>query len=300
MEERFEKTGYLNSDFRIFYLTGTEEKEIPGHYHDFHKILYFERGSVSYYIEGETYQLQPGDLVLVPAGEVHRPVIHGQIPYYRLVLYISPLFFEQYRSRGVDLARCFNSCKQRGTHVLRILNLKETPLYPPLRELMRADSHQPKSGQPAASQSESSLLTCHPVSEGAAALLYQTAVLVQILLLLGDLSEGSQIAFPSASGSNKQILQILSFINEHLYEELPIDRIAAACFLNRSYLMHLFKKEMGCTLYSYITEKRLFAARMLIQSGMSVTEACMQSGFPSYSSFYRAYCRKFGASPTQS
>ena len=50
----------------------------------FHKLLFFESGNVSYYVEGETYELQPFDLVLVPAGEVHRPIIHGSIPYRRL------------------------------------------------------------------------------------------------------------------------------------------------------------------------------------------------------------------------
>ena len=61
--------------------------------------------------------------------------------------------------------------------------------------------------------------------------------------------------------------------------------------------MHLFRQETGTTIGGYLTEKRLFAARTLIQSGCPVTEAALQSGFPSYSAFYRAYLKKYGCSP---
>ena len=272
------KTGYLNSDFRIFYLTNTEDRDFQSHYHDFHKLLYFESGSVSYYVEGETYQLQPGDLVLVTAGEVHRPVIHDTAPYHRLILYISPAFFEKYKSQGIDLAHCFSLCSRKHSHVLRFRHLRETPLEAQLKNLIF-------SCQDGLSLSES------------ARVLFETSALLQFLLLLNSVSEGKNISFPSASGSNPQVLEALSYINAHLCEELTVSKVADACFLNHSYLMHLFRRETGYTLGSYITEKRLFAARSLIQTGSSVTEAALQSGFSSYAAFYRAYRKKFGEPP---
>lgn len=278
MSSSYQKTGYLNSDFRTFYLTSTESQEILGHYHDFHKILYFQSGSVSYYVEGESYQLQPDDIVLVSAGEVHRPVIHNETPYHRLILYISPAFFEEYQAQGIDLARCFTLCSRQHTHILRIHGLKESRIYPQLRELIQGDAFQ----------------------TDATALLYQRSVVLQFLILLSHLADGGDITFPAATRANPQIMQVIAYINDHLYEDLPIDRIASACYLNRSYLMHLFRRETGCTLGSYITEKRLFAARTLIQSGVPVTDACMQCGFSGYSAFYRAYRKKFGSSPKES
>ena len=129
------KTGYLKSDFRIFYLTNTEARDFQSHYHDFHKLLIFESGSLSYYIEGETYQLQPWDIVLVPAGQVHRPVIHDASPYRRLIIYISPAFLEQYQTQGVDLYHCFERCARENSHVLRMEKFQESRLYPIFREL---------------------------------------------------------------------------------------------------------------------------------------------------------------------
>lgn len=285
MTQRSVKTGYLHEDFRVFYLESRNMQEFESHYHDFHKILLFLSGSVSYYIEGETYQLQPYDVVLVRAGEVHHPVIHDDSPYRRLILYISADFLTRYLSQGVDLGRCFSLCAARGSHVLRIHRFRECRLYPLLSEMIATARDADTDARP-------------NTIPDAAHQLYQRAVLLQFLLLLAQLSEGSETAYPAASGANPQILKALSYINQHLTDELSIDRIAAACYLNRSYLMHLFRKETGYTVGAYIAEKRLFAARTLIQAGVPVTDACLQSGFPSYSSFYRAYRRKFKEPPT--
>lgn len=287
MSESYRKTGYLNSAFRIFYLTSAEARDFQSHYHDFHKLLLFESGSVSYYIEGETYQLQPYDIVLVPAGEVHHPVIYDEMPYRRLIIYISPALFEQYHD--ADLGRCFSLCSDRSSHVLRIGRFRESRLYPQYRELVSAAREEAgMSGTDCAG----------PLA--AEALLYRQSVLLQFLILLNRMLDGSDISFPSASSANPQVLAILSFINRHLTDELTVERIAEACFLNRSYVMHLFRRETGYTIGSYITEKRLFTARTLIQSGLNVTDACLQSGFASYAAFYRAYRKKFGESPKDS
>lgn len=287
------KTGYLNSDFRLFYLTCAEARDFQTHYHDFHKLLFFESGSASYYIEGETYELQPGDIVLVPAGEVHRPIFHDDSPYRRLILYLSPSFFEEYAARSYDLFRCFSLCGQHRSHVLRIRGLRDSRLYPCLQELIRTASEGREASSlpdsPAKKEPTDSLIP-----------LYQEAVLLQFLILLNRAAAGNDISCPAASGSNPQVLRVISYINDHLREDLPVDRIARACYLNRSYLMHLFRQETGYTLGSYITEKRLFAARTLIQSGVSVTEAAERSGFPSYTTFYRAYRKKFKEAPKES
>ena len=304
-----QKTGYLTEDFKIFYLTNAEARDFQSHYHDFHKLLYFENGSVSYYVEGETYQLFPGDIVLVPAGEVHRPVIHDTSPYHRLILYISPKFFDHYKAMDIDLSHCFDACSQRHSHVLRLPNIKESRIYPQLRELILTCPGTKK--PPQNMQNVQPKQAAHPNApiysddfctqlSDSSRKLYQTSVLLQFLLLLNHLSDGGSIAFPAASGANTQVLQVLSYINKHLTEELSVDRIADACYLNRSYLMHLFRRETGYTLGSYITEKRLFAARVMIQSGTAVTDACLKSGFSNYTSFYRAYRKKFGEAPKTS
>ena len=61
--DQYSKKGYLNSEFRLFHLTDQETQEVDYHYHDFDKITIFIKGSVTYTIEGKSYELRPYDIV---------------------------------------------------------------------------------------------------------------------------------------------------------------------------------------------------------------------------------------------
>ena len=73
MEQNYVQRGYLHEDFRLFHLRGAMEESVDWHYHTFHKIIEFLGGESGYGVEGKQYLLQPGDLVLVPQGCIHRP-----------------------------------------------------------------------------------------------------------------------------------------------------------------------------------------------------------------------------------
>ena len=55
MPDIYQKSGYLNSPFRLFYLEDLPGREYAYHYHDFHKLLIFLNGTVSYRVEGREY-----------------------------------------------------------------------------------------------------------------------------------------------------------------------------------------------------------------------------------------------------
>ena len=62
------KTGYLKEDFRLFHINDRTDREFEWHYHDFHKIIVFVSGKVTYHIEGKAYHLKPQDILLVSQG----------------------------------------------------------------------------------------------------------------------------------------------------------------------------------------------------------------------------------------
>ena len=127
--------------------------------------------------------------------------------------------------------------------------------------------------------------------------LYQKIKLMEYLILLNQSILEETGVYLQARTANPLIREILDYINEHITEELSVDRIAEHMFMNRSYLMHLFKKETGYTIGKYITEKRLFLSNHLISQGMTITEACYKSGFQNYSTFFQAYRNKYHVSP---
>nr|MBP3597861.1 helix-turn-helix domain-containing protein [Eubacterium sp.] len=274
MEHTYPKTGYLKNDFKLFYLTDTSSSDIQYHYHDFHKLLIFLRGNVSYSVEGRLYSLQPKDIVFVHAGEFHKPIIHDHSPYERLIIYISPNYFAVLSEMGYDLFSCFQKMQKQETNLLRFSENDTTKLSSITKELV------------------SSL---H--STQFAASLWQRTKFIEYLIQLNRLLLDNEDTLMTEISSHPIIRKILHYINEHLTEELTIDHIAEQIFLNRSYIMHLFKDETGSSIGKYITEKRLFLAKQYISAGDSVTDACFKSGFNNYSSFYHAYKTKYGSSP---
>ena len=135
MPDIYQKSGYLNSPFRLFYLEDLPGREYTYHYHDFHKLLIFLNGTVSYRVEGREYDLKPGDQVLIPAGEIHCPVVHPSATYTRLIAYISPDYFSTL-SGECDLSGCFSHALEAHENLIRIPDYFSGSLYPVLQELI--------------------------------------------------------------------------------------------------------------------------------------------------------------------
>ena len=275
MPANYPKSGYLLSDFRLFYNADTLQRNIAPHYHDFHKIMIFLGGNVSYHAEGRQYELQPGDIMLISAGDIHYPVIHDRSVYKRIILYISQAFFDRYRTDDLDLFSCFERIRESGSHLLRPTggyaeNLRQ--FYPYLK----------------ASVSD----------QGPGADLLRRARLTELMVLLCRIVEEIPDQVSADAGDHPMVRQVMDYINANISDDtLCIDRIAKSCGLGRSYLMHLFKAETGSTVGHYITEKRLFLAGKSLEEGESVTDVCYRSGFANYSAFYYAYKKKYGRAP---
>jgi AraC-like DNA-binding protein len=86
-------------------------------------------------------------------------------------------------------------------------------------------------------------------------------------------------------------------VERHLAYKLTLAQIAGELYVSPSTLSHMFKKEMGISLYQYITQKRLVLAHEQIERGVPPTAAYTVCGYTDYPSFYRAYVKMFGHSP---
>ena len=82
----YEKRGYLHEDFHLFHLCDAMREPVDWHYHTFHKLcVYLGGDAIRYGIEGRSYALEPGDLILVPQGCVHRPEVEPGAAYERML-----------------------------------------------------------------------------------------------------------------------------------------------------------------------------------------------------------------------
>jgi AraC-like DNA-binding protein len=270
--DNYAKQGYLLEDFRLFHLKGAAGIKTEYHYHEFCKLLLLVSGSGGYRIEGQRYALQPGDIVLVGSGCVHRPEFDPDSPYERIIIYISPDFLRRCSTADCDLSDCFSG---GHGHVLRpepgsrrLLTLAET-----LEEELSGNEY--------------------------GHVILSTGTLLRLLVELGrTLRQGSVLGPGPIHPGNDRIARILQYIDDHLTEDLSVDQIAEQFYLSKFHMMRLFRSGTGTSVGTYILHRRLMLARDLIAGGMSATESCFRSGFGSYSSFTRAYGKYFGTTPT--
>jgi AraC-like DNA-binding protein len=77
-----------------------------------------------------------------------------------------------------------------------------------------------------------------------------------------------------------------------------VTALARVVHLSRSRLSHLFKCEVGRSLYSYLADRRLEkAAELLKRTGTPVKEVSYIVGYRHAPSFVRAFRKKFGCAP---
>lgn len=93
------------------------------------------------------------------------------------------------------------------------------------------------------------------------------------------------------------VRKCMEYINANIGKRLTVDGVAAEAGLSADYLSHLFKKETGVNLSSYILTAKLNAAKTLIFEGASGSSACRALGFCSQSHFICAFKKQFGEMP---
>jgi AraC-like DNA-binding protein len=98
---------------------------------------------------------------------------------------------------------------------------------------------------------------------------------------------------------DEKIVQILSWINDNLLNEISVNSLAANFFVSKYHMMRRFRAETGYSIHSYIINKRLLTARDMLIGGAGATEACFGCGYKDYSSFARAYKKQFGVTPSE-
>lgn len=274
----YEKRGYLNEDFKIFYLEDIAPAEIEYHYHDFDKILVFFKGNITYTIEGKSYTLIPGDIILVPQGDTHKVESEENSIYARLVIYLSPQYLSSIVENEKSLRDCFLHAKERYSNVVR-LNEKGKEQLSVLAAGMRDDIRKKE--------------------KIGFDLLFQRTCLLQFLISLNRKMKDESLHFVNTNQCDKKIVEIIQYLNYHLTEEISIDGLADRFFVSKYHMMRRFKAETGYTIGNYINQKRLLYARELLKQGESVTKVYLDSGFKDHSTFVRAYKQMFHEVPSK-
>lgn len=259
-----EKAGYLHENYHYFHLRDTAGQERDFHFHDFDKLVILLSGKVNYLVENEDYLLHPRDVLLVRQHCIHKAVIDRSEPYERIIVYLDRSFFDRLLP-DARLMDCFDLADRQNRHLLQPDHREWIRLLQVLRNY-EADS------DPA----------------------MRDALMLQLLILIGRLNPTEAVV---TAPVDPKIRETLSFIMEHMSEDLSVDALAKRLFLSRTHFMRLFKSQTGQSVHSWIREKRLLCAARMIRDGVPVARAAESCGFTDYSTFHRAFVSTFGCTP---
>lgn len=104
----------------------------------------------------------------------------------------------------------------------------------------------------------------------------------------------------SLSRNDRLFEKTVLYINEHINEDLSLERISAEMHFNPKYFSRLFKELSGVTLSEFITSRRMqLASQMLVQTGMSIDEIRRMVGYGSTQYFTRKFKEEYQMSPRE-
>ena len=243
------------------------------HSHAFYEIIFCKGGSgVEYLVGPDRYRLQKGDVILVSPGISHRPILPEQMtePYMRDVLWIS----EEFVSSLTHVFPSDTSVNWGPSALIRTAGTR----WASVAELFRngvKESEQRKPG-------------------------WETAVLGNTLLILSKLKRAYLDSADQMQAEKRELLdEITAYIELHYSQPLTLSALAKQFFISESTVSHMFKQRMGVSVYRYVTQRRLIAAKNLILQGANLENVSEKVGFSDYSTFYRAFKGEFGISPRQ-
>ncbi len=99
--------------------------------------------------------------------------------------------------------------------------------------------------------------------------------------------------------SNKLVCDILDYIDLNLNSKITIDDLSKKFYYNRYYLMKLFKKEIGITIFEYINTLRINnALKEIRMTNHTYTNVSINNGFYSLEYFSETFKAIIGVSPS--
>lgn len=243
---------------------------ISPHGHSFHEMVYCLSGGIDYLIGAEQYHLQRGDILFVPAGTSHAPLIPEQLaePYRRYVMWISQEYFQLITSMFLG----DNLVSENVPKLMRTSGTSWEFLSQYFRRCVQE---------------------CEQKQYRHDAVVF--GITTELSVQLARFLQTEQ-----AAPKKPELLdQIVNYVEAHLSERITVADVAARFWVSQSTVSQLFRKKMGISFYRYVTQRRLLESRLLIKSGVPMEQVSIAVGFQDYSTFYRAFRSEFGQSPAQ-
>lgn len=248
------------------YSTEPQKLDFRTHTHESYKLYCMLCGDVEFFVEGNLYIPQPGDILIMKKAEAHAMQAKSNALYRRMVVHFNEkaLLCDQQESRHI-----FDFLEERP---LGKENLFSATAFPGTNWQFYLNA------------------IC-----GKGDLFQKRLYLTVLLHELSSCQASRSVNLPAKDA----ITDAIAYINENLTQLLSLEELCKQFFFSKAQLNRRFKKVTGSTVWEYILTKRLLLARTLLRAGEPASAVCGRSGIQNYCTFFRAYKTHFGISPSE-
>ncbi|MDD6967025.1 MAG: AraC family transcriptional regulator [Firmicutes bacterium] len=265
-----------NSSLRLWY-NNTMLSYDP-HWHSAYEMIVPIEGNYLVNVCGQTFDLAPGDIFLIPGGEPHSlkaPARGGRFIF----------LFEFDQILAIKGASYLASCMAKPLLINRstcpAIYAEEADLFGRICwEYLHDDS------------------------------LRDISVYSQLLTIflnygkyrLSSESSPSMLQLPHSSQRNyaERFEAVFDYLDRHFAEDLTLEDAAAVAGFSKFHFSRTFKQLSGCNFYEYLCHRRIKTSEtLLMKPGLSISQIALQSGFSSVSTFNRTFKKLKGCTPTQ-
>ena len=238
------------------------------HAHEDVELYFLVSGQRRYFVGDTIYDVEPGDMVLIPGNQLHRTVATGKFE--RYVLYFNQDECEAFVQLigKAPLEKLLQSgCLQFSKQVSEQIGEDFRKLYKELSE----------------NRSYREGMCRHLLND----------------ILLCALRSGAPKNASPGENTNK-IQEVARYISQNYARQITLETAADLACMERTYFSKQFKALTGFGFQEYLTQVRLLAAQQMLEhSDLSVTQVAEACGFGGGNYFGDVFRKYRGVSPSR-
>lgn len=251
---------------KLLYVTSarydTDWDSIP-HTHYFTELFFVRKGSGSFLMCSEIFDVQQDDLILISPNTPHTERSSSKCPLEYIVLGVEDLVF--LKPDGTPMTYGRVNCRNDHSAIRFCLDtmVRETQQDGNFRDAL-----------------------CQH--------------LLNVILIYLLRHEKFQFAPSPSVNASREISDVRRYIDLYFKTPLDLDTLASAAHLNKYYMAHHFMQTYGISPINYLLEKRIEESKSLLRStDYSISQIAEITGFSSGSYFAQRFKHSTGMTPRQ-
>lgn len=244
------------------------------HDHDFTEFTFILSGKGKYLVEGITYDVEAGDVIICNPGVKHQNIlVNTKEPTVEFFAGFTDFHFKNMQPNSISL--------KDGGHVLHTTTETKQEISKHCYEMI-AENESAQIGK-------YFMLKSH---------------LIQILLLM--VRDITEVETSNQKGCNFEsynksyaVKRIINYLNENYENKISLDQIAHNMYLSPVYISKIFKEETGESPINYLIKIRLEKAKDILinTEGGSIKSIANRVGYEDVYHFSKLFKKYYGISP---